>query len=74
MNTAPEVPAPSLRIRCRLGLKLEDYSRLVGQARSIPASPAKWSSPNGTSSTGKQEGAHARTSSWALCYAMVRNY
>ena len=51
----------------RLGLKLEDYSRLVGQARSIPSSPAAArSSPKRTSSTGSRRGCPHRTSSWAF--------
>ena len=51
----------------RLGLKLEDYSRLVGQARSSPGSPAAArSSPKRTSSTGSRRGCPHRTSSWAF--------
>lgn len=59
----------------RLGLKLEDYSRLVGQARSIPRLSGRCAVFAKTDIIHRQqEGVPTPDILLGLCYAMVRNY
>ena len=59
----------------RLGLKLEDYSRLVGQARSIPRLSGRCAVFAKTDIIHRQqEGVPTPDILLGLCYALVRNY
>lgn len=59
----------------RLGLKLEDYSRLVGLAQSIPRLSGRCAVFAKTDIIHRQqEGAPTPDILLGLCYAMVRNY